>query len=585
MVLALLLTLAPAIESHAQPAASSDAAGGRVTDVVAECFTIRRSQPARAVQIVDQALAGASPSGPERVKLLACKGMAMALSGDATGAMRTVDDIEAFLKAEPQPPGFMLRAFSNAGATAHLAGDIPRALDLYLRAFEAARSEDAADAQVSTLVNIGALYSEELGAYDEAEGYFAQADAIHARARPSDALLPYNRAMNHLRAGRPALADQAFEQARGLAAQHDMDIVVLRADAERLALRAQHEHVAGVEQRLAALARQQQGHQDPGGASTTLVRASTLALTRGDATAALDFARQAEELASRGGFLTEQRDAQQGRIAALIRLNRFEEAMALSQQLADQRIHRLQQYNLRGIADLQARLQDGFATRELGRVRDAQRINDLREANIRQGRIWLAVGLVMLALIGLAASVYQRVLNRRLQQLSTTDALTGLLNRRAAAGKIQALASAHEGTVQRRHVILLIDIDHFKQLNDRAGHAAGDLVLVEVARRLGTCCRPDDVVARWGGEEFLIVLPATRGLDPLELAERLRARVEALQVADRHQPPIPVTLSVGIATLAAGESGAGWLKRADEALYRAKDAGRNCCRVAEPPEH
>jgi len=112
----------------------------------------------------------------------------------------------------------------------------------------------------------------------------------------------------------------------------------------------------------------------------------------------------------------------------------------------------------------------------------------------------------------------------------------------------------------------------------------GDQVLVAVANALRASTRDADTVARWGGEEFLIVLPATRDLDASDLAERLRARVEQLQVADRHQCPVPVTLSIGVAPLAAGESGASWLKRADEALYRAKADGRNCWRMAEPPE-
>jgi len=170
----------------------------------------------------------------------------------------------------------------------------------------------------------------------------------------------------------------------------------------------------------------------------------------------------------------------------------------------------------------------------------------------------------------------------RLNLLAATDPLTGLANRRRTLQLLDQLA--RDGRLDLSPVVMLCDLDHFKNINDGWGHAMGDQVLVAVASALRASTRDDDTVARWGGEEFLIVLPATRGLDPLELAERLRARVEALQVADRHQPPIPVTLSVGIARLAAGESGAGWLKRADEALYRAKDAGRNCCRMAEPPE-
>jgi len=170
----------------------------------------------------------------------------------------------------------------------------------------------------------------------------------------------------------------------------------------------------------------------------------------------------------------------------------------------------------------------------------------------------------------------------RLNLLAATDPLTGLANRRLTLQLLDQLA--REGRLEAAPVVMLCDLDHFKRINDGWGHAMGDQVLVAVANALRASTRDADTVARWGGEEFLIVLPATRDLDAPELAERLRARVEALQVADRHQCPVPITLSIGIAPLVAAETGSSWLKRADEALYRAKNEGRNCWRVAEPPE-
>ncbi|HEY9026759.1 MAG TPA: GGDEF domain-containing protein [Burkholderiaceae bacterium] len=170
----------------------------------------------------------------------------------------------------------------------------------------------------------------------------------------------------------------------------------------------------------------------------------------------------------------------------------------------------------------------------------------------------------------------------RLNVLAATDPLTGLANRRQTLELLERLA--REARVERSPVVMLCDLDHFKNINDGWGHAMGDQVLVAVSGALRASTRDSDTVARWGGEEFLVVLPDTRDAEPGELAERLRARVASLQVAERHQCPVPVTLSMGIATLVAGESGASWLKRADEALYRAKADGRNCCRMAEPPE-
>jgi diguanylate cyclase (GGDEF)-like protein len=170
----------------------------------------------------------------------------------------------------------------------------------------------------------------------------------------------------------------------------------------------------------------------------------------------------------------------------------------------------------------------------------------------------------------------------RLNLLAATDPLTGLANRRQTLQLLDQLA--RDCRLDLGPVVMLCDLDYFKNVNDGWGHAMGDQVLVAVASALRSGTRETDTVARWGGEEFLVVLSATRDGEALELAERLRAHVEALQVAERHQCPVPVTLSMGIAKLAAGESGASWLKRADEALYRAKNDGRNCCRMAEPPE-
>jgi diguanylate cyclase (GGDEF)-like protein len=170
----------------------------------------------------------------------------------------------------------------------------------------------------------------------------------------------------------------------------------------------------------------------------------------------------------------------------------------------------------------------------------------------------------------------------RLNLLAATDPLTGLSNRRLTLALLDQLA--RDCRLDLAPVILLADLDHFKQINDGWGHAMGDQVLVAVAGALRASTRDADTVARWGGEEFLVVLPATRAGEATELAERLRLRVAALQAADRHQCPVPVTLSIGIARLAANETGSSWLKRADEALYRAKDDGRNCCRLAESPE-
>jgi diguanylate cyclase (GGDEF)-like protein len=129
--------------------------------------------------------------------------------------------------------------------------------------------------------------------------------------------------------------------------------------------------------------------------------------------------------------------------------------------------------------------------------------------------------------------------------------------------------------------IVLLDLDHFKQVNDVHGHAAGDAVLEEAARRMKASMRGYDQVGRYGGEEFLIVAPGCGPQDSLTLAERVRGSIgsEAMQTP---QGPLDVTCSLGVAVACAAprESAAELLGRADAALYRAKASGRNRTELA-----
>ncbi|MGH8029303.1 MAG: GGDEF domain-containing protein, partial [Arenimonas sp.] len=155
----------------------------------------------------------------------------------------------------------------------------------------------------------------------------------------------------------------------------------------------------------------------------------------------------------------------------------------------------------------------------------------------------------------------------RLQALAERDVLIGLYNRRAGERFLGTLL-AHE---QRDAALVLFDIDHFKRINDAFGHPAGDAVLIEVGRRCSAVLGRDDIFARWGGEEFLVVLPGATSTGSAMLAERLRSAIHAEPIA----PVGRVSASFGVTTLRAGDTLAEVVQRADEALYRAKSEGRN----------
>ena len=172
--------------------------------------------------------------------------------------------------------------------------------------------------------------------------------------------------------------------------------------------------------------------------------------------------------------------------------------------------------------------------------------------------------------------------NRRLAELATTDDLTGLANRRRF---MELLADEFQRS--RRYggglALVMVDVDHFKAFNDTYGHAFGDRVLVEVAKRLGAEARQTDVVARLGGDEFVILMPETSADEALRAAERIRQIISRHPVSEGEQSAL-ATVSVGIATVADGKAGTpeNLLKQADDAMYAAKEAGRNCVRVAGP---
>jgi len=166
--------------------------------------------------------------------------------------------------------------------------------------------------------------------------------------------------------------------------------------------------------------------------------------------------------------------------------------------------------------------------------------------------------------------------NRRLEVLAHTDPLTAVLNRRALTERLTAefeRVKRYESTVS----LLLIDIDHFKRVNDSYGHLVGDDVLTDVGRLLQGAVRSVDVVARYGGEEFVIALPETGEAGATTFAERVREMIEAHPFTYNGDSELQLTASIGVASYPSPgmETVEDLLARADQALYRAKAEGRN----------
>jgi diguanylate cyclase (GGDEF)-like protein len=202
-------------------------------------------------------------------------------------------------------------------------------------------------------------------------------------------------------------------------------------------------------------------------------------------------------------------------------------------------------------------------------------LGHLQESNANFTLQMLMVSAVLIGALYFFASYQQRFLRAQLTvdelaRLANTDVLTQVANRRRMS---EALAAELERFGRYGHAfsIILIDIDHFKAVNDLFGHAMGDQSLVALAARVAAVLRHVDTLGRWGGEEFLVILPETGFDESLHKAAAMCAQVAAMPLVAGHT----VTISCGVSSVQAGDSVDALLQRADEALYAAKRLGRN----------
>ncbi|MBK5399796.1 diguanylate cyclase [Pseudomonas sp. TH39(2020)] len=203
-------------------------------------------------------------------------------------------------------------------------------------------------------------------------------------------------------------------------------------------------------------------------------------------------------------------------------------------------------------------------------------LSEIRQSLYLNLLICLIVTLIVLILLNRVIKRYQG----KIQAQAVLDSLTELPNRRGF--DLLAAQAMHEAQREPKPLTaLLLDLDHFKALNDTYGHLAGDQVLIGFARDLESCLRHSDIVCRWGGEEFIVLLKDTDGETGLMIAEKIRQHIEQQRYA-YNDNALQLTVSIGLTTLQTDDTLHTLLSRADHAMYRAKQAGRNRTCVEMP---
>ncbi len=447
-------------------------------------------------------------------------------------------------------------------------GEMNDALVNLRRGYDLARELDDEKGQHAALANIAHVYADaKVGQYDRAIEYYlqilAQAEKSGAAVNVADTL--FNLGSTHERKGDLDAALTWYR--RGLEAEEKLGraseaAVVKRSIGMTLGKLGRNAEALPI---LEDALRTFVAHGDPASAMNTRQSRGIVHRRMGNHAAAI------ADLEATRPFYAQQKNARF--------LEKTEEELALAYSGAGRW---RDAYDARTRhAALQRELAEKLREEHTSRLRvqfDTEKKEQENRALLRDKaaaerirRLQTIILLLGAAIIAVLAYLMVRLARdkRRMRVMAMTDELTRLPNRRH-------LLAAAQDEIRKAQPFSLVafDIDHFKRINDTWGHAAGDVVLQRVAHACRMALRPSDAIGRTGGEEFTVVLPSTSEREAVAVAERLRAAVEAIDCTDV-DPSLRVTISLGVAEWRAGESLEKLAARADEVLYRAKEAGRN----------
>lgn len=511
--------------------------------------------------------------------LMHCRGYANDAMGNSTDAARFFEQAVdlAIRSGDPHPLASVL---ISRGQARNDTGDYEGAIADLKKAYDLAIEQGSRKLQYRALNGLANYYADaNIGDFDRAIGYYRELLTLNEREGDRNAM-----SVNTFNIGATLQSAKRYKEAlpwftRTYELERELGNQASLPETERV-IGATMAQLGDLKSALTWIDRAISGYRaqkDADGVARAELSRGIALRVGGEPQRAL-----ADLDASRAYFLPLKNDRflvriNEERALALSALQRWQEAFAAKQEQFD-----LQRALDRSAASEQAaRLRVQFGTERteqanrLLREQDRRRSEAMqaaeRERNLQRQVLGLA-GLVLAILLLLAIQQYRKA--RQLRALALTDELTGMPNRR----NIVAFLDQQLAQVRRSHRslgALLIDIDHFKRINDSFGHDAGDRALRRVAKLAAAGLRRNDRLGRFGGEEFLIVLPDAEARIAQEIAERARRSI-ASAVFDDVAPGLAITISVGVGIFPeVANNRTAFVKRLDEALYQAKAEGRN----------
>jgi diguanylate cyclase (GGDEF)-like protein len=526
------------------------------------------------VDLATLILARSSTDDDQQVQALVCLGQAQATLGNPVDAQATVSRISDLVSSRSTVSETVALALGQAGGILQTIGQAQRAAALYQQSHDLVHDSGSPRAKAIALFNLAGLHAGAMNDPQTGDDYFRQGLEIAEEAGAATSFMFFNYGLNLGRIGRDDQAVEALTRAEELAVAEGQQGVLLRSQSARSEILFRKGLEGDAHRLLQRVVEGQRSLPDAQGEVASLRRLSVMELEAGNVQAALAAIERSMDLAASGNYPEDRIEAMKQASKVYLAAGRVSDAMRISDERHGLEIAALTSQNLQSIAGLQAQLAGQASAQDLERL---QYQNQIQKLTIERSDYWRNMAIAFLALVivvGILFAISQRRIHSRLRHLSATDPLTGLSNRRIGTARLSGLRCSPDG----RNVLLLLDADNFKSVNDVHGHLVGDEVLIELANRLKALCRSDDVVARWGGEEFLIACCQPDLAHAERFAERLRRAVSEAPILIGTLS-IDVSLSIGFAPMPFHPNGsADWhetLAFADQALYAAKESGRD----------
>lgn len=551
--------------------AQNVAPGDPYAERIQHCLQLAQQAPRDALPLADSLLAITALPDRPRLGAALCRAHALRNMGQGAEALAAITQAQELLEAPGVPEQQRFGALMNLAGMLQSLGRTSEALPLLERALDMAGEDGSPQEQFAALHGIALARSVGLNDPEGAEPYFQRALTLVERhpmpASMAELMLHYNHGYTLLLVGRHDEADASFARALAVATRlPDQDQLRHRVISHRGEILLARGDTTAARARFEEALAWQREHHDAQAESVTEARLARLYLVRDEPRQALAHAERALAVAEEGGYAAETGAALDQLIAVHAALGNTDQVGEYARRALAFERDAARGVDLERLAALQARA-------------DAAATVPTSSPRTRVARDTAIVALVLLLLAGAVVLLRSRRRQRQLTELSATDPLTGLCNRRDGTRRIEALPPPSANGEDTRHALLLVDLDRFKAINDAHGHAAGDRVLTQAAERLRQACDGEDIIARWGGEEFLVVRPDTSREAAFAFADHLRKAIEHDAFDIGEEKMLAVTASVGLApTPFFPETDGRWtdaIGMADRALYVAKHAGRN----------